>query len=251
MMNTKNSVFYFPYTAELGDTDKDPYEELAGSRTALERISAMYHSPHYIMDFHRQEALYYHDSQGTIYRDTKLAEDLLTMNILPDTDDLPRLQQCQDRCWQHLQTLGNQIAEKSTIINSFKIRSYEFMGKPALAAIKIHPLMISEKGKTILAVNTIEAPYLPEYEIQVIYSPLNHMVYTLREGEWIEESIEMTEKEKRMIRFASIGIGYKELASMFSCTEDSVKYCIGKYKKKFSQDSPKKLFHLFKLMEII
>ena len=54
-----------------------------------------------------------------------------------------------------------------------------------------------------------------------------------------------------MIRFASIGIGYKELASMFSCTEDSVKYCIGKYKKKFSQDSPKKLFHLFKLMEII
>ena len=99
MINTKNSVFYFPYTAELGDTDKDPYEELTGSRTALERISAMYHSPHYIMDFHRQEVLYYHDSQGTIYRDTKLAEDLLTMNILPDTDDLPRLQQCQDRCW--------------------------------------------------------------------------------------------------------------------------------------------------------
>ena len=53
MINTKNSVFYFPYTAELGDTDKDPYEELAGSRTALERISAMYLQQGYLRIHHR------------------------------------------------------------------------------------------------------------------------------------------------------------------------------------------------------
>ena len=80
-MTQESDFFYFSHQVSLDDVDIDQYKELTESKTLVKYLLAFDHSPHFIIDFCKQEVMCYCDRNVTIMHNTAEVEKYIRENL--------------------------------------------------------------------------------------------------------------------------------------------------------------------------
>ena len=81
-MTQESDFFYFSHQVSLDDVDIDQYKELTESKALVKYLLAFDHSPHFIIDFCKQEVMCYCDRNVTIMHNTAEVEKYIRENLL-------------------------------------------------------------------------------------------------------------------------------------------------------------------------
>lgn len=150
-MTQESDFFYFSHQVSLDDVDIDQYKELTESKTLVKYLLAFDHSPHFIIDFCKQEVMCYCDRNVTIMHNTAEVEKYIRENLLIlDEKYIKTFKEYQEAIFTKMQSLDKDKLLKCSIIYSAHISKYEDVNISSMAVIKSVPILISKREKLFL-----------------------------------------------------------------------------------------------------
>ena len=252
-MTQESDFFYFSHQVSLDDVDIDQYKELTESKALVKYLLAFDHSPHFIIDFCKQEVMCYCDRNVTIMHNTAEVEKYIRENLLIlDEKYIKTFKEYQEAIFTKMQSLDKDKLLKCSIIYSAHISKYEDVNISSMAVIKSVPILISKKGEIVLTMGYIDFSFDQTGEIWMLYSALDRDLYSFRHGTWNKVHIKpLSAMKKLMLKYASTGMSDKEIAANICSPENTVKDYIRKIRNIFYQNSRGKLLSLLRLLDLI